>query len=325
MSNALTTTKQTLPALKMDEAELMAVLGNSLYPGAAPESIKMAIGYCKAAGLDPMQKPVHIVPMWDSKMGRNRDVIMPGIGLYRVQAARNGCAGVSEPEFGPDVTEAIGSVQITYPNWCRVTVKRRLASGELVEFAAKEFWKENYAVKGGKERSIAPNAMWQKRPYGQIAKCAEAQALRKAFPEIGSEPTADEMEGKALHEDAIVQHMGQVEVVQPEPPTWPADAFAARLPKWQVAINNGAAPDEILTFARTKGQLTGAQEAAIRALRPQEATHQAPSFDDVARRLQAANNDDELNVAADLINNITDPAAQAELNAIYETRMGELA
>lgn len=194
-----------LPALQMNEGELIEVLATSLYPGAQVSSIKMVLGYCKAAGLDPMQKPVHIVPMWDNKAGTMRDVVMPGIGLYRTQAARSGeCAGVSEPEFGPDVTEAIGGQQITFPAWCRVTVKRRLPTGEVVEFTAKEFWKENYAVKGGRDKSIAPNAMWTKRPYGQIAKCAEAQALRKAFPEIGSEPTADEMAGKSLHDDDTV-------------------------------------------------------------------------------------------------------------------------
>lgn len=199
--NALAKTEATALAV-MTEPELMRVLQSSLYPGAAPESIKMVLGYCKAAGLDPMQKPVHIVPMWDSKAGAMRDVVMPGVNLYRTQAARSGeCAGVTEPEFGPDVTEQVGGQTITYPQWCRVSVSRRLPTGEIVAFTAREFWKENYAVKGGKEKSIAPNAMWTKRPYGQIAKCAEAQALRKAFPEIASQPTADEMEGKTLHPD----------------------------------------------------------------------------------------------------------------------------
>ena len=191
---------------EISEQDLMRVLQSSLYPGAQPESIKMVLGYCRAAGLDPMQKPVHIVPMWDGKARQMRDVVMPGIGLYRTQAARNGCAGVTEPEFGPDVTEDIGGATATYPAWCKVTVKRRLATGEIVEFTAKEFWRENYAVRGGQEKSIAPNAMWSKRPYGQIAKCAEAQALRKAFPELGSEPTADEMEGKVLHADEPIRH-----------------------------------------------------------------------------------------------------------------------
>ena len=43
----------------------------------------------------------------------------------------------------------------------------------------------------------APNNMWMTRAYGQLAKCAEAQALRKAFPDfVGNEYTKEEMEGK---------------------------------------------------------------------------------------------------------------------------------
>jgi hypothetical protein len=75
-----------LPALQMSETELMQVLQNSLYPGAQETSIKMVINYCKAAGLDPRQKPVHLVPMSVKKGGTKeyewRDVVMPGIGLF---------------------------------------------------------------------------------------------------------------------------------------------------------------------------------------------------------------------------------------------------
>lgn len=213
--NAITKTETGLPALAMDERELLEVLASSLYPGAKVSSIKMVISYCKAAGLDPMQKPVHIVPMWDPKAGEMRDVIMPGIGSYRVQASRSGAyAGINEPEFGPEVTRKIGNAEITFPEWCRVTVKRILPNGQVADFTAVERWIENYAVKGGKDRSIAPNAMWTKRPYGQLAKCAQAQALRMAFPEIGSAPTADEMEGKALDHE-YVEHEPRAEALMP--------------------------------------------------------------------------------------------------------------
>lgn len=76
---------EQVTALSMNESDLIEVLRNSLYPGASDPSIKMVIGYCKASGLDPMQKPVHIVPIFDSKMGAMRDVVMPGIGLYRTR------------------------------------------------------------------------------------------------------------------------------------------------------------------------------------------------------------------------------------------------
>lgn len=210
-------------AIALSESELLTVLQSSLYPGAAPESIKLVLGYCKAAGLDPMQKPVHIVPMWDSKAGRLRDVVMPGVGLYRTQASRTGqFAGMSEPEFGPDKTETISGATITYPEWARVTVKRVLPSGVVAEFTAREFWVENYATKGGKDKSLAPNAMWTKRPRGQIAKCASAQALRIAFPELGAQATAEEMEGKPMSPE----HDAPPEVPAC-PPELLADALAA--------------------------------------------------------------------------------------------------
>jgi len=184
------------------DQHIWSALKNSLYTGAKDESIKMVLDYCKAAKLDPMQKPVHIVPMSvkNALTGKYeyKDVVMAGVGLYRIQAARsNQYAGVSEPEFGEDVTCNLGGVEITYPKWCKVTVKK-LINNTIVEFTAKEYWLENYA---SKKDELTPNTMWRKRPYGQLAKCAEAQALRKAFPEIVSQhPTAEEMEGKNFND-----------------------------------------------------------------------------------------------------------------------------
>ena len=321
--NALTKIENTAIAA-MSEGELIEVLQSSLYPGASLPSVKMVLGYCKAANLDPMRKPVHIVPMWDGKAQQMRDVIMPGIGLYRTDASRTGeCAGVTEPEFGPDVADNIGGQHITYPQWCRVTVSRRLPSGEMANFTAREFWKENYAVKGGKEKSIAPNAMWTKRPYGQIAKCAEAQALRKAFPEVGSQPTADEMEGKSID-------MGMADVVgapppPPAPPTWPDDKFATQLPRWSKAITEGLkTADEIVTLASSKGALTPEQEAAIRKVKTADTGEIVMTFAQVADKLNKADTTDKLAVAGSLIDMVQDDGQRKELSDLYDARADEI-
>lgn len=200
MSNSLVVTSQVLAERGVDLATWSA-LKNSIYPGAKDDSVLMALDYCRARQLDPLMKPVHLVPMYikDSKTGKGemRDVVMPGVGLYRIQADRSGnYAGADEPVFGPDITQVLNGVEVIFPQWCKYTVHKRMPSGEIVQFSAKEYWSENYATAG--RDTSAPNAMWKKRPYGQIAKCAEAQALRKGWPEIGQQPTAEEMEGKNL-------------------------------------------------------------------------------------------------------------------------------
>jgi phage recombination protein Bet len=271
MSAIVQQKKESIPSLAISESELMDVLRNSLYPGAQDSSIKMVISYCKASGLDPMRKPVHIVPMWDSKTKSMRDVIMPGIGSYRSDAAKSGqYAGVSVAEFGPDITEKIGGVEITYPQWCRVVVKRQLANGQVAEFAATERWKENYAVKGGQEKSIAPNAMWQKRPYAQLEKCAEAQALRKAFPEVGSQPTADEMEGKPIYDGGAVIDNATGEILNkesPKPaekPIYSDESFQKNKTAWREMVVSGKKSAEaIIKSVETKAVLTNEQRFEI--------------------------------------------------------------
>lgn len=313
--------QDSIPALQMDSAELMAVLRTSLYPGAQDESIKMVLGYCKATGLDPMQKPVHIVPMWDKVSKSMRDVIMPGIGLYRTQAARSGeLAGISEPEFGPDVEMKLGDFTLSYPDWCKVTVSRTMANGQVAHYTAREYWTENYATAG--KDTFAPNTMWKKRPRGQIAKCAQAQALRMAFPEMtGSQPTADEMEGRPPEDDARTVTVATKTVETKGLPTYPEDAFKSKLGRWQTGIEKGGDIEELITFLETKNTLSDEQKNVLRGL-----TKKASSvtFARVSDGIRLSTNIDQLQEAGELIGEISDPQQRQELQAEYDAKADEL-
>ena len=320
-----------LPAMQMDEQELMQVLQSSLYPGAEPASIKMVLGYCKAAGLDPMRKPVHIVPMWDSKARKTRDVTMPGIGLYRTDAARTGeHVGTDEPVFGPMVEYDLSGTKVTVPEWCKVTVYR-LKNGLKCAYTATEYWIENYAT--ASKDTTAPNTMWRKRGRGQLAKCTEAQALRKGFPEVGNQPTADEMEGK-------VMDMGQAEVVPPAAPTYYDSAkFDHNLPKWAETIAQGRkSAADYINFASTRGEpfteeqkarLLSAKKAPpttdVQDVQPKDPPATAPNegapavtYADVAAQLHAALTTDALDDAASLIGAVENQEHRRELSAIYD-------
>lgn len=278
---------------KMDKQELLSVLQASLYPGAKQESIELVLSYCKATGLDVMQKPVHIVPMSKKNPQTNKweyhDTIMPGIGLYRIQADRSGSlAGVTEPEFGPMFTTVFTdnynkNHEVSYPEWCKITIKK-IVSGIICEFTAMEFWVENYATAGG---TNCPNTMWRKRPKGQLAKCSEAQALRKAFPEVGAAPTAEEMEGKTFEVSYKKPESDNADdkssVYQPDKPKqklveeaeiidalpmYPHERFIKKLEQLKVAIPAGKiTAEDFFNMVESKNTLTEDQKDMVRGIK----------------------------------------------------------
>ena len=199
-----------LPAIIKDRGITQAewsALSTSLYPGAAENSIAMVWDYCKARKLDPLKKVVHIVPM-SVKVGNdyvNRDVIMPGIAELRTTASRTGSyAGQDLPVYG----EEIDFLGVKAPLKCSVTVYR-IVQGVRVGFTHEERFSEAVGIKKGwNGAKDSVNAMWTKRPYAQLAKCAEAGALRKAFPEeLGSTYVPEEMHGQVVD-------MGEIEQVE---------------------------------------------------------------------------------------------------------------
>lgn len=199
------------------DARKWRVLCESVYPSAkTPEAVVMAIDYCRARGLDPFKRPVNIVPMWNSSLGKEVETIWPGINEVQTTAARTGkYAGMDEPKWGEMKTrkfegtrkykdgntwkEEKMSFDLSYPEWCSVTVYR-MVEGVRCAFTEPVYWEEAYAKAG---KTDCPNKMWQTRPRGQLLKVAKAFSLRAAFPEEG-EYTAEEMEGKEIQHGGVV-------------------------------------------------------------------------------------------------------------------------
>lgn len=263
-------------------------------------------------GLNPWTKEIYAFP--DKKNG-----IVPVVGVDGWSRIIN-----DHPQFdGMEFRVSENMVRMPGANvdaheWMECIIYRKDRSRptvvrEYLDEVYREPFKGQYGVVAGP---------WQTHTKRFHRHKTSIQSARLAFG-FGGIFDQDEAE-RIVEGQPAAKHMGMVEIVEPAAPaTWPDDSFKARLPKWQAAVNSGSDVEEIVKFARSKGALTAEQEAAIRALKPQE-QQRGPTFDQVAQQLRGAADADALNVAADLIGSITDPAQQAELNAIYETRMDEM-
>ncbi len=301
---------ETLPALAKErgiEQQLWDVFTNSLYPGAAVESIVAVHSYCKARGLDPFKRPVHIVPMevTDSKTGRKqwRDVIMPGIGELRVTAMRTGeYFGIDEPVHGEEITH----LGIKAPAWSRVTVYRRI-HGERVAFTHTERFVEAVATKKGGSQ---PTWIWKRRPVGQLDKCAEAGALRKAFPdELGDTYSAEEMHGKVI-EGEVLERTETMPPAEAEP-QYPESRTATVGAKVKAAA----------------AAVAGEPEAELEP-EPAPASSTGPSLAEIESMIAEAKTADDLDTALSFVNDIQGDGAfrhKKRLNELLVVRRREIA
>lgn len=191
MANEVMTLPPNVVARGVDSAQ-WNTLTNSLYPGARADSVLMVIDYCRARKLDPLLKPVHIVPM-QVKIGNNyvwRDVVIPGIYMYRMIAHNTKqYLGHSRPLYGPKLEECFG-----FPEWCEMTIYRAVG-GNRAEFPVRVYFME--VVQFNKDG--VPNARWAKAGIQMLTKCCEAAGLREGFPdELGGTHTDDEMDEREV-------------------------------------------------------------------------------------------------------------------------------
>lgn len=169
-----------------------------VHPAASDPSVVLAaLAYCRERNLDPMKRVVHIVPRYDAKSGRVKDTIMAAVGELRMTAHRTGVfAGMDETVFGETIKKIFKDkvrkkdkqgdrweeevVEVEFPAWAKVTVYRMVGTQRVPFPGPRVSWLSIYQRKG---RSTIPNERWATAPFDQLEKCAEAAALRRAFPE----------------------------------------------------------------------------------------------------------------------------------------------
>jgi phage recombination protein Bet len=161
--------------------ERVELVRRMVAPGVTNDELQFFLYQCKRTGLDPLARQIHAVRR------KGKMVIQTGIDGYRLVADRTGTyAGSDAAEFSGSGT-LVGREGKEHPLIARVRVWK-MVGGARCGFTAEARWDEYYPGEGDE------GFFWRKMPFGQLAKCAEALALRKAFPlELSGVYTHEEM------------------------------------------------------------------------------------------------------------------------------------
>lgn len=162
--------------------EKIELIKQTVAKGATDLELELFLHACKRTGLDPLMKQVYAIKRWSNADKREVMAFQTGIDGYRLIADRTGrYAGSDEPTY------IVGSDG--FPEVASVTVYK-MFDGQRCAFSASARWKEYVQV----NREGKPTSMWVKMPFLMLGKCAEALALRKAFPaELSGVYTHEEM------------------------------------------------------------------------------------------------------------------------------------
>ncbi len=175
---------KNLPTLDYDNKETLELMKNTICRGSTDGEFELFAYTCKRLGLDPFSRQIFSVKRWDSGLKKEVMTIQTSIDGYRLIADRT---GRYSPGKDPDyVYDNNGSVVCA-----KSYVMKQTPDGTWHEVCASAHYSE-YA---GLKKDGTPTMMWKSKPHVMLSKCAEALALRKAFPaELSGAYTKEEME-----------------------------------------------------------------------------------------------------------------------------------
>jgi phage recombination protein Bet len=232
---------------------------------ATDDELALFVGQCKRRSLDPFASQIYAVFRYDTREKREVMTVQTGIDGFRLIAER------TRKYLGAEAVLWCGSDGMWQDVWLDTgnpvaskVVVRKLMDGHIALTPGIAKWSE-YAVE---------EFMWRKMPANQLAKCAEALALRRAFPnDLSGIYTADEMAQADAQPLAIAAPSAQT------PAAEEAIAEATVVPDDRISAEDLAALRQALDVAEVSEQdeqmllglveadsietLTAAQHAAL--------------------------------------------------------------
>lgn len=182
--------------------EQIELVKRTIAKGATDDELALFIYQCERTGLDPFARQIYCLKRstLNSETGKYEDAMVTQVGIdgLRLIAERTGeYRGQAVPLFA----DANGNWRDFWPDPAKPPLAAKV--GVIREgFAELLYAVANYKEYVQHTKAGVPNKMWREKPSNQLAKCAEALALRKAFPqELSGLYTDDELPGEPAADD----------------------------------------------------------------------------------------------------------------------------
>lgn len=207
-----------------DENQLAVLQGGGIDEGVTRAELQAFLHECQRRRLDPFTRQIYLIGRWDNQKKRKVYRSQTSIDGFRLIARRAADEAKETIEYddtlwcGPDGRWVDVWLEDQPPAACKVVVLR---DGKRFPTTAR------FASYVQTNSSGDMVGLWRKMPDGQIAKCTEALALRKAFPEELGGIYAEEEMAQADNPQRV-----QGQVVRDDPAADPVHGGGSRDQEW---------------------------------------------------------------------------------------------